>query len=145
MKDKIASILDQAADPEQPWVWLPTDTEPELWELLVKAAHKAGFAVIDLDAESEITSQKELIQAFQDQAGAADWAGSSMNALKDTLAGLPKESKGWVIVLRNPDTLAEQDPETFEDLLDVVETANDARTKNPITLITLDADEDAAA
>jgi len=142
MRDKIDAILEQVADPDAPWVWLPTDTEPELWDHLVTAARKAGVQVIDLDHERDIRTQQDLLTAFREQIDQPTWTGSSMNALKDTLVGLQNEPNCWAIVLRNPDFLAEDDPETFEDLLDVVEAANEARRKCPITLITLDAEEE---
>ena len=145
MKEKVDSILEQLADPDQPWVWMPAESEPELWEEIAKAARKAGFGVVDLDGDRDISTLSELMDAFREEAELPDWTGSNLNALKDALTGLPENGHGWVVLYRDPEPMCDEDPESFEGLLDVVETANDIKTgrgKSPITLVTLDAEED---
>lgn len=137
MKPELEPFLEQLADPEQPWVWVPTDTPPDFWDDLAAQAQKQGFRVIDLDRTRDISSQAALLQAFPEP-------GANMNALKDDLCGLAHERSGYVLLLRNPEPLCENDPETFEDLLDIVEVVNEARLAarlGPFTLVTLDADE----
>lgn len=146
MKEKIASIVDQLGDPQLPWVWLPTDTEPDLWDGLVKGARKAGFSIVDLDGAQAIAGERDLLKALREDTDMPGWTGDNLNALKDALTGLPGEGPGWVLLLRDPDPLAENEPDTFEALLDIVEVANDARSAaglSPLTLVTLDAEEDA--
>lgn len=145
MDPRVESIIAQLADPEEPWVWLPTETEPAFWDQLAHAARRDGFGIIDLDHEGEITGVDSLLAAVKNGAHLATWTGSNLNALKDALTGLPDTAKGWTILLRNPDALCDSDPETFEDLLDIVETVNEikaAKNKPGLTLVTLDAEED---
>jgi hypothetical protein len=145
MKEKISSIVDQLGDPQLPWVWLPTDTEPDLWDALIKGARKAGFSILDLDGAQNIAGERDLLQAMREEADLPGWTGDNLNALKDALTGLPPDGAGWVMVLRDPDPLADNEPDTFEALLDIAEAANDARSAaglSPLTLVTLDADED---
>ena len=146
MNEKVESILEQLTDPDQPWVWMPADSEPELWGEIGNAARKAGFGVVDLDGDRDIASFGELLEAFREEADLPGWTGRSLNALKDALTGLPDNGHGWVILYRDPGPLCEEDPESFEGLLDVVEAANDIKAskgRGPLTLVTLDAEEDA--
>ena len=111
-----------------------------------KAAHKAGFGVVDLDGDRDITSFGELLDAFREEADLPGWTGRSLNAFKDALTGLPDNGHGWVILYRDPEPMCEEDPESFEGLLDVVESVNDIKAskgRGPLTLVTLDAEEDA--
>jgi len=137
MKPELEPFMEQLADPEQPWVWMPLDAPPELWDELAAEARRQGYGVVDLDREGEIASQDDLLKAFPTPS-------RNLNTLKDELCGLPQEgNRGYVLFLRNPDALCDSDPETFEDFLDIVEVVNDARVANrmgPFTLVTLDAD-----
>jgi hypothetical protein len=137
MKPELEPFLEQLADPEQPWVWVPTDTPPDFWDDLSAQAQRRGFRVIDLDRSHDIHDQAALLNSFPEPS-------ANMNALKDDLCGLPRQRSGYTVLLRNPEPLCDNDPETFEDLLDIVEVVNEARlaaSLGPFTLVTLDADE----
>jgi hypothetical protein len=144
MSPELAAVLEDLADAEQPWIFLPGLTPREFWDELAGQAPHEGFGVIDLDEAAPVGNHDELLAAFAASLEPPRWAGHNLNALKDLLTGLPAHAKGWVILLRNPEPLSEHDPESFEALLDIVETVNDAKReagKGPVTLVTLEPAE----
>jgi len=137
MKPELEPFVEQLADVEQPWVWMPIDAPPDLWDDLASEARREGYKVLEIDRETEIASQEDLLKAFTPPS-------RNLNTLKDDLTGLPAEGdKGYAVLFRNPDTLCDNDPETFEDFLDIVEVVNEARVASGLgsfTLVTLDAE-----
>jgi hypothetical protein len=97
---RVESILAQLADPEEPWVWLPTETEPAFWDQLAHAARRDGIGIIDLDHESEITGLDSLLASIKNGAHLANWTGSNLNALKDALTGLTDNAPDFGAGLR---------------------------------------------
>jgi len=42
MKPELEPFVEQLADVEQPWVWMPIDAPPDLWDDLASEARREG-------------------------------------------------------------------------------------------------------
>lgn len=123
----LAQIVARLEDPEVPVVWLDPITPEEIWSGLPDALAARGLAVLPLDGGQPVVDHDTLLARFSELLPApADFLGS-LALLKETLLKLPHQtSRGWVVMFHNPEALRQNDEETFEDFLEVVEMVHES-------------------
>lgn len=128
MSQNLQEILARIEDPETPVVWLDPSTPPDVWEQAPPALQSRGYWVASLDPKGAVGSYDALLSAFSTVFALTAPHPRSLNALKDALAGLQNSpQRGWVVLFRQPDILRQDDEETFEDLLEVVDAVHEIK------------------
>lgn len=118
----VDQIVARLLEPETPVVWLDPSMPEELWNNLPAALSSRGLAVLNLDTGSPISDHDSLLDRFSEVAPLQNTYVRSLTSLKDCLLKLPHQtSRGWVVMFRHPEALRQNDEETFEDFLEVLE------------------------
>jgi RNAse (barnase) inhibitor barstar len=128
MSQNLQQILARIEDLETPVIWLDPSTPPALWEEAPGALQARGYRVALLDSEGSVGSYDALLDAFSKVFAFAAPHPRSLNALKDVLAGLPNTpQRGWVVLFRQPGVLRQEDEETFEDFLEMIDAVHEIK------------------
>ena len=86
-----------------------------------------GLAVLNLDGALPIIDHDSLLERFSQMAPSAP-PFLSLTSLKDQLSDLPHQTaRGCVVMFRHPELLRQNDEETFEDFLEILELVHESQ------------------
>lgn len=127
----LKEVLAAVADPHMPVIWVDPALAEDFWSRLAAALAERHYIVLDLEASGPVHTHAQLLGSFELSAGLPAGSCPNLNALKDSLLSLDEPPEGgWVVLFRLPGPLRQNDEETFEDLLEVLETVHDIKLEN---------------
>lgn len=130
MSITLDQVLARLEDPETPVVWLDPALPEWLWERLPAAAAARGYHVLDLGQAGPIFDLSSLLAAFGHLLPGITAYDHSLPSLREALLGLALDSpRGYLVLYRDPDGLRQNDEGAFEELIEVLENADDLRRK----------------